>query len=517
MKIFAKNIVFIFLAVIGFFSCNESITENKVENLAPETHLVLFPDSTISQQKSRLEVNWWGDDPDGLVEGFYFKWEGLNKNWHFTSRNDSIFSLPIGTVDTNYTFKIFAVDNGGNNKYDENIVRNGIDLGSEPFVDKNNNGKYDKGEPYTDIGKADPTPAEQKFPIKNSAPTISWNELSQLPLTSFPVMTVGWNANDLDGNESIVKIYIALNDTNKALVLPGSIRLVTLKIDNLNDTNPAMNVFINGSPNNKFDKKLTDLRLNNNNIIYVQAEDISGAKSGFIRLPDSSRSWYIKKPKGKLLIVDDYKSGNDVTDFYNNVFDNIHNGELKDRYNIINLETTQLPYQNITLLETIKLFDDIFWYSDDSPSLDIINTITKEYLQSGGKAAFSMTFRDSSSTFPFSLSSLQGFVPVDSLGQEKPLSFLFPGAKVEPVNGNSEFPVLKTSSTIGFVRTYFPNTISSSGIYNLNSSQLKGGIALLNNTKNLFFIGLPLHQCDADNNVKDLLEKVFYQEFNFTQ
>ena len=517
MKNFTKNIISFLLTVIFLGSCNESITDNKIENLAPETHLVLFPDSSISQQKSRLEVNWWGDDPDGLVEGFYFTWEGLENAWHFTSGNDSIFSLPIGTVDTNYTFKIFAVDNGGNNKYDENITRNGIDLGSEPFVDKNNNGKYDEGEPYTDIGKADPTPAEQKFPIKNSAPTISWNKLSQLPLTSFPVMTIGWNANDLDGNESIVKIYIALNDTNKALVLPGSIRLVTLKIDDLNSTNPAMNIFINGSLNNKFADKLTDLKLNDNNIIYIQAEDISGAKSGYIRLPDSSRSWYIKKPKGKLLIVDDYENGNDITDFYNNIFDNMNNGALKDKYDLIDLTTTRLPYQNITLLETVKLFDDIFWYSDDSPSLDIINTITKEYLQSGGKAAFSMTFRDSSSTFPFSLSSLQSFIPVDSLGQEKPLSFLFPGAKVEPINGESGFPALKTGSTIGFVRTYYPNTISSSSLYNLNSSQLKGDIAILNNTKNLFFIGLPLHQCNANNNVKDLLEKVFYQEFNFNQ
>ena len=195
----------------------------------------------------------------------------------------------------------------------------------------------------------------------------------------------------------------------------------------------------------------------------------------------------------------------------------LSNGALKDKYDLIDLTTTRLPYQNITLLETVKLFDDIFWYSDDSPSLDIINTITKEYLQSGGKAAFSMTFRDSSSTFPFSLSSLQSFIPVDSLGQEKPLSFLFPGAKVEPINGESGFPALKTGSTIGFVRTYYPNTISSSSLYNLNSSQLKGDIAILNNTKNLFFIGLPLHQCNANNNVKDLLEKVFYQEFNFNQ
>ncbi len=37
---------------------------------------------------------------------------------HFTSKNDSIFALPIGTVDTSFTFLVSAVDNAGNGKYD---------------------------------------------------------------------------------------------------------------------------------------------------------------------------------------------------------------------------------------------------------------------------------------------------------------------------------------------------------------------------------------------------------------
>ncbi len=45
----------------------------------------------------------------------------------------------------------------------------------------------------------DASPASQKFPIKNSSPEINWNDLRVLPEKSFPAITVGWDASDLDG------------------------------------------------------------------------------------------------------------------------------------------------------------------------------------------------------------------------------------------------------------------------------------------------------------------------------
>jgi hypothetical protein len=46
-------------------------------------------------------------------------WEGIDSNWSFTTSNDSIFSLPIGSSDTVYTFKVSAVDAEGNGLYDQ--------------------------------------------------------------------------------------------------------------------------------------------------------------------------------------------------------------------------------------------------------------------------------------------------------------------------------------------------------------------------------------------------------------
>ena len=170
-------------------------------NQPPHTGIFLYPDSAISSQPSKINVHWWGDDPDGFVIGYYFSWDG--KNWTFTQSNDSLFALKIGIADTNYVFLVSAADDGGNGVYDTDVFQNGIDYGPEPFIDKNNNGVWDQGESFTDIGLIDPNPASVDFPIKNSAPVVKWDQLTVLPDTSFPAMSFGWDATDIDGDETI--------------------------------------------------------------------------------------------------------------------------------------------------------------------------------------------------------------------------------------------------------------------------------------------------------------------------
>ena len=209
------KIVFFLSSAFFFSSCVKDVVDNPTGNQPPHTGIFLYPDSTISRQPSKINVHWWGDDPDGFVIGFYYTWDGTN--WHFTKSNDSLFALQIGISDTTYTFEVSAVDNSGNGVYDSDVYQNGIHYGPEPFTDKNGNGKWDEGENFVDIGLIDPNPAKLDFPIKNSAPTIEWSKLSVLPDTSFPAMSFGWNANDIDGNESIQTINVALNDTTKSV------------------------------------------------------------------------------------------------------------------------------------------------------------------------------------------------------------------------------------------------------------------------------------------------------------
>ncbi|MFH0735012.1 MAG: hypothetical protein V1773_08485 [bacterium] len=513
-----KYYILFLISFLFLISCSDDITDSKKADKAPDTFLFLYPnqDADLNQQKSRLSVHWWSDDSDGLVVGYLFKWEGIDTQWHFTTSNDSTFSLPIGSVDTNYVFKVSAIDNMGNGVYDAHVIFNNVDIGGEPFIDANNDGIYTSGEKYTDWGNIDPTPAELKFPIKNTSPVIGWNKVTVLPATSYPVITVGWDASDLDGDESIVGINISLNDTTDFITLPGNARLVTLRCKNFEESAPKMEVLLNGSESSIQSEKLSGLLLNNNNRIYIQAVDISGSKSNFVFLPDSTSSWYVKKPKGKLLLIDDY-TGTNAESFYSTTFNNLRGGQLVDKYDEFNVETTKLPYQSITFLETMKLFKYIYWYTDTSPTMDLAAIATQKFIQAGGKIAFSMNFQDSSDTFPFDKSYLQNFLAIDSLGQKRPLSFLLAGASLLPSSGISGYPTLKTSVTISWVRTYSPNVSSAYKVYDVSSSQINGNIAFMDRTKTLFFIGLPLHLCDGNpGTVSQLIEKIFFDEFGYS-
>ena len=272
-------------------------------------------------------------------------------------------------------------------------------------------------------------------------------------------------------------------------------------------------ILINGSDQNIFSELLDGLLYNSDNKFYVQAVDLSGAVSNRLVLPDSNGVWYVKKPKGQLLIFDDYAGGSsdlEVKTFYRNVFNSIGGGSLIGKYDEYDLANQPLPFENVTLYETMRLFKYTFYYAVSNPRLDLLNIVTNKYLQDGGKIAFSMTFKDSSANFSFDLSTLQGFLPIDNVSDY--ISFLLSGADVVPVQ--LDYPALKTTSTVSFVRTYMPNSIVSTKVYDISSSQITGNIGFITNEKNEFFIGLPLHLCNGgDANVGSLLDKVFFDEF----
>jgi hypothetical protein len=511
-------LLLITLGIINFYSCTEDFSDNPIGNSPPNTGLFLFPDSSVAQQPSRLRVSWWGDDPDGTIIGYYIKWEGIDNKWSFTTSNDSTFSLPIGTRDTTFNFLVSAIDAQGNNKYDNQVFQNGIDFGAEPFIDKNKNGVFDNGEFFYDLGLIDPTPASTLFPIKNTPPILNWDELSFLPDTSFPVITIRWNASDLDGDESITSIKLAINDTANFVALNGSVRLVTLRGVNLDSANPEMEILINGDPQNVNNIRLQGLKLDDNNILYLKAEDLSGSTSNILNLPETSTTWFVKKPKGQVLIFDDYKNSStdlQASQFYNQVFSTIRGGSLAGKFEVFDLVKNQLAFESVTILETLKLFKYIFWYSASNPRLDLLNISTEKFKQSGGKIAFSMTFQDSSANFSFDLSSVQGFLPIDNVSKVLSSGFLLLGANATP-SAQNDFPPLKTSVTISFVRSFTPNNIVTEKIYELfdrNNVSL-GNIGFRTTSKDLFFIGLPLHQSNANSgSVDTLLEKIFFEDF----
>ena len=130
---------------------------------------------------SRQELHWWGEDADGNVIGYYYKWSS-DSLWTFTNLESAIFYVPIRSDLDAFTFEVKAVDNDSL-----------IDL----------------------------SPSYMTLPIKNSSPEISFRYLSN-PLIAdmgsdtsftFPTRTFVWDLYDQDGNETITDIYYTLNDT----------------------------------------------------------------------------------------------------------------------------------------------------------------------------------------------------------------------------------------------------------------------------------------------------------------
>ena len=504
---YLNYLLFIFI-LSTFISCDETINDSLKENQPPDTKIFLYPDSSISPQPSKLTIAWWADDPDGIVIGYYYKWNG--SEWEFTTENEISFALQIGASDALYNFQVAAVDNNGNRIYDNSIIRNGIDFGPEPFEDKNGDGIYNLNEIFYDIGDVDPEPASQIFPIKNSAPVIEWNTLSSLPAESFPVTTIGWNVDDLDGLETIKRINIALNDSTNFISLDGAVRTITIRVEDFNNDNPLMQILING---NLSDKKLSGIKLNAENIVYVQAEDISGAKSDFIKLPnEEGKTWKVNKPKGKFLLLDDNPKLDNAESFYKENIDNLLNGNFAGNYDTWDLNKYDIPYEGITFFETLKLFDVILWYSDNQPNIDLASSSIRKYIEFGGNVIFTSVL-----PHPVDLLQLQDFLPIDSLAA--PIKFV--GANIDILSDSLlvGYPNLKTSGSNIKVQTFYTTEASVTMLYSLPQLTAPNSqvIAFKSNDNKIFFFGLPLHECDGiSGNVKILLEKILFEDFGLS-
>ena len=499
----------ILFSFVFLLSCGEDFIDNPAGNNPPETSIALFPDSTIAPQPSRLKVAWWGDDSDGLIVGFYYTWDGIT--WTFTDENEILFSLQIGAGDTTYAFKVSSADNGGNGIYDNRVFQNGIDFGPEPFIDSNGDSIYNNGEKFFDIGLVDPTPATLDFPLKNTAPTIEWNSLSTIPAISFPVMSFGWNVDDLDGLSTILKINIALNDTtdpNNIVALDGSVRTITLRTKEFNSSNPKMEILIEGIETNIFYEKLPGLKFDDYNKFYVQAVDISGATSQFISLPDTGKTWFVKKPKGEILIMDDYSTSDGAAAFYDAMMDSLG---LTGKYDVYDYLNQKPPYTNVTFLQTLKLFKYVLWYSDNNPSLDLAASSVQTFIDAGGKIAFSMQFPQTVDPVL-----LQGFLPINTDTIYTRTSLL-PNTIISADTTDPVYPQLTTITSLFRIKSFYLNPNGAIPIYYFPNNEMRGFIGFFNNTKSLFFYGLPLSKSNGGSaNVKSLLSKVFFEDFGVT-
>lgn len=514
--------------MIIFSSCYEDLPNNPIDNKPPETYISVFADSTISQQQSSVRLHWWADDPDGLVIGYFISVDGIN--WKFTSKNDSLISFTILGTDTTYLFRVAGVDNFGNGKYDNQLISGNINFGPEPFIDTNKNGKWDEAELYTDCGAIDPNPATLILPLKNSPPEIrflvdSKNNTILIPDTTFTVASFGWTISDLDGDNTIRKIYIALNDTSEKVELPANTRFITIKAEPpFNSDIVECDIYLGTSINFPFPVKLKGLKLNQLNRFYVFCDDIAGSRSRLISMPaeGSNSIWFVKKPKGDILIIDDYGVNDNTASFYYQMMDSLNLSNRFDVWDIKVGKTANTPALLLPkilspqFLETLRLFDVIIWYTDNDPTLEPAQVAIRNYTISGGKILFSMMFPQL-----FDPRGLSDFLPIDSLSPA-PISVIPRGTKINPIDEGllSNYPQLAIDDgnvPVARIRTYYPNPVTAKNLYNLDLPN-QPIISFKTSDSRIIFLGLPLSRVNGNPfNAKAFLNKVLFQEFGITK
>ncbi|RPI18238.1 MAG: hypothetical protein EHM58_06325 [Ignavibacteriae bacterium] len=447
-----KLYILLFILSLVLISCNDVPTGTST-NRPPDTFLSLFPDSTISPQKTRVKITWWGDDPDGLITGFNISFDSLN--WSYTTGNDSTFLLAINGNDSTFRFWVAAVD---------------------------------------DKGLADPTPASNLFPVYNSPPSVKFNTGTELPDTTFTVATFIWTGTDPDGNSTIKKYHWALNDTSNWHSLNGSVSSITLR-------------------------QSDGLIINQNNKFYLKAEDIAGTFSPVISMPDSNKTWFVKEPTGRVLIIDDYSiiaDNGTAAAFYETALDTVLHSILDIKVgNGANIPKVRNPM----FVETMKLFRVVIWYASrgnlasDNANFVLAQETLPYYMASGGKVFFSTGFPN----FLNDSVHVEDFVPVDSVTSYSS-GLIDIGTEAIVVDNN--YPVLQTGDMFSpdKIRGVYPKA-GTNIIYRFPVtppySQQNLVICLKNTSSNpnIVFMSVPLHRMNNLGNAQIFLKKVIYSDF----
>lgn len=480
-------------------SCN-GLTGIPQSNILPETHI--FLDSIDVQQNSQVYLSWQGDDSDGLIIGYIISWNG--KDWFYTQKNDSVFSLKVETSDTNYTFRVSAIDNSLSLYPKEGDII--------AFSDMNNNGIHDENEPFPSLSSSvDLSPASLKVPIKNTAPLIAWgidtNAKSALavalPDTTFTFATFQYFVSDLDGIETIASVEWSLNDSSSSATwhsIPLNSKLFNIK-------------------------ESDGLKINADNRIYLRATDIGKLKSKILQYPFEGKVWYVKKPMGSILLIKDSGSP-DADAFYTNALQNIAGGKFSSGYDVLDIYSSKTvnsqaktlpPFISPMFIETLRLFKAVIWYSDKTPSVALAQQSLPEYIRTNGKVIFITEF-----PVPLSLdyrTALLDFAPIDSISQKEvsddPLA-IRNGTEIKPIKiGAWEYPILIKEKGSVLVYNLYPK-VTANPLYILPENLKWLGtpvLGILGENRQMIFMHMPLHLVNKNGGATQFLDIALTKEF----
>jgi hypothetical protein len=321
--------VFIGLLLVGGCAEEKVMT---LPNMPPET-FVAVADSVRNPTVYIQTVHWWGEDSDGEVEGFEYRWYtdpaetacAFDTLWSFTEETAMEFHLPV-TQDTSvHSLEVRARDNDG---------------------------------------AVDESPCHLELPLTNNPPVMMIWDRGELPDTTFPAIRIEWHADDPEGNETLAAVKVWLDgQENEARLISAADTAVSLGYDDFGG------VF-------------------GTRTIYLQAID-----SGCNRSNIEQHTWYVAEQTGNVLLIDDLPSsvpGYRTSDrLYREALGSCVDSPWVDAYSVLDIE----GYGGVTYAhnfgELFAMFDLVVWYNDNrgAGSEDLITAepAILPYIESGGR------------------------------------------------------------------------------------------------------------------------------------
>lgn len=272
-----------------------------------------LPHAFTTISTSRQELHWWGEDTDGEVIGYKYRWN-TDTSWTETTNESALFIVPITKTFDVFQFEVSAIDNDG-------IL--------------------------------DQSPSQLVLPIRNSFPEISFKHLSN-PLSAdlpepknvhftFPTRTFIWDVSDpdeLDGKETVISIFYALDDTCGTCWT--ELDAAAYSSITLSEIEPGFHNF------------------------YIKARDIAGADSKIISFPDSTNTdepdyWRVMPVQGDVLVVDDFDQDiqNNTLEWYEGILDSILGENNHSTWEI----GKKLPYSPVDISANLNYFSMVLWFT----------------------------------------------------------------------------------------------------------------------------------------------------------
>ncbi|MBN1349326.1 T9SS type A sorting domain-containing protein [candidate division KSB1 bacterium] len=324
--------------------------------------------------------------------------------------------------------------------------------------------------------------------------------------TTFPTRTFVWEVDDVDGIETIAKIYYAIDDTNTWEALSGDERSITLT-----NISPGEHRF------------------------FAKAEDMAGMQSNTISFPDPSNPndpnvWMVKEPVGEILLVNDFaqdQSKHEVQNLYTNMLKNIVGEQGFSVWEIGSASTPVInpqniiPYSSIDIIATLNYFKKVIWFCHlGSPHLSEANSSLTQFIKDGGMVFIT----NGNSAIP---DTGWTFTSIDSAYTLNPAGRLFSGVKVL-----FSFPGIELDSTLDLeVGKLIANRISTlipgpkaEVVYRMEPDSTasvivpyKGspimGIRYRTGKGGSIYFTMPFHYCDGKGNLEHVLRYILTEGF----